>query len=113
MPSASGHADPARAAARTKMHHPRSSRWPDVARIGAVGGALRIHGNPAAIATNGTMHSPSTQGVTLLFAIAETNGSLEALAARAAHCVAHREFGTSDHAPVVATFDTGPVTVSI
>jgi len=29
----------------------------------------------------------------------------ESLAARARHCVAHREIGTSDHGPVVATFE--------
>jgi exodeoxyribonuclease-3 len=29
----------------------------------------------------------------------------EALAARAVSCVAHREYGTSDHAPVVARFE--------
>jgi len=30
------------------------------------------------------------------------------LAARASRCVSMRDFGTSDHAPVVATLDTGP-----
>jgi exodeoxyribonuclease-3 len=36
----------------------------------------------------------------------------ESLAVRAAHCAAYREIGTSDHAPVVATFnlDGGPST---
>ena len=29
------------------------------------------------------------------------------LAAKAAHCAAYREVGTSDHAPVIATFDLG------
>jgi exodeoxyribonuclease-3 len=33
------------------------------------------------------------------------------LAARASRCVSMRQFGTSDHAPVVATFDTGPSTL--
>jgi exodeoxyribonuclease-3 len=32
----------------------------------------------------------------------------ESLAASAASCVAYREIGTSDHAPVVATFDIDP-----
>jgi len=29
----------------------------------------------------------------------------EALASKAVQCAVYREFGTSDHAPVVATFD--------
>jgi exodeoxyribonuclease-3 len=33
-----------------------------------------------------------------------------ALAARASSCVSMREFGTSDHAPVVATFGAAPST---